>query len=86
MATIEQKKMVEIGCEVICGAPTTLVVKGWVRVKGEVLVLVFAEVCGLKFLWNWELIKYLYRAKVLLLTDSISYSALVWIEVDQLSH
>ena len=53
MATIEQKKkkkMLEIGCEVICGAPTTLVVKGWVRVKGEVLVLVFAEVCGLKFL------------------------------------
>ena len=26
--SVEQKKMEETGCEIICGAPTTLVVKG----------------------------------------------------------
>ena len=29
----EQRKMEESGCEVICGAPTTIAVKGWVKVK-----------------------------------------------------
>ena len=28
----EQGKMEEIGCEVICGAPTTLAVEGWMKV------------------------------------------------------
>ena len=27
----EQEKMEETGREIICGAPTTLVVKGWMR-------------------------------------------------------
>ena len=27
----EQGKMGETGCEIICGAPTTLAVKGWMR-------------------------------------------------------
>ena len=31
----EQRKMEETGCEVICGAPTTLKVKEWVKVKGD---------------------------------------------------
>ena len=29
----EQRKMEETGCEVICGAPTTLAVKEWVKMK-----------------------------------------------------
>ena len=29
----EQRKMEETGCEVICGAPTTPTVLGWVKVK-----------------------------------------------------
>ena len=29
----EQRKMEETGCEVIWGAPTTIAVKGWVKVK-----------------------------------------------------
>ena len=33
--SVEQRKMEETGCEVICGAPTTLAVKGQVRVKGR---------------------------------------------------
>ena len=36
----EQRKMEESGCEVICGAPTTLVVKGQVKVKVNVNVKV----------------------------------------------
>ena len=31
----EQGKMEETGCEVICGAPTTLMVKGSAKVKGK---------------------------------------------------
>ena len=29
----KQVKMEETGCEIICGAPKTLKVKGWVKVK-----------------------------------------------------
>ena len=29
----EQGKMEETGCEIICGAPTTLMVKGWMMMK-----------------------------------------------------
>ena len=31
----EWRKMEETGCEVICGAPTTLMVKGSAKVKGK---------------------------------------------------
>ena len=30
-AVENREKMEETGCEIICGAPTTLVVKGWMR-------------------------------------------------------
>ena len=36
----EHRKMEKTGCEVICGAPTTLVVKGQVKVKVNVNVKV----------------------------------------------
>ena len=29
----EQRKMEQTGCEIVCGAPTTLAVKGYVKVK-----------------------------------------------------
>ena len=32
----EQRKMGGIGCEIICGAPTTRAVKGWVKVNAAV--------------------------------------------------
>ena len=31
----EQRNMKETGCEVICGAPTTPAVKGWVKIEGD---------------------------------------------------
>ena len=31
----EQGKMEETGCEIICGAPTTLAVNGWMREVGD---------------------------------------------------
>ena len=39
----EQGKMEETGCEVICGAQTTLAVKGRVKIKKDIAPLIIEE-------------------------------------------
>ena len=42
--SVEQEKMEDTGCEIICGAPTTLAIKGWTRLC-DICICVCMYVC-----------------------------------------